>query len=151
MWSPLEGQEYIQSIRLTSKYQDMTQEWVIVYQRAVDKSSLPRTYWLKWSRRRRPIKQEVPTFSAPPLTPSLHPETAPRLALWVGVCFRILPNGEYLITRVLFFKLNAEWGLCFWDGYFWLSLIFWFLSFCQDNSNEVTCLLLWCGSCHLAG
>lgn len=60
-------------------------------------------------------EQEEPThkagssyFTAPPLTPSLHPETAPTLALWVGVCFRILPQREYLITWVLFFKLISE-------------------------------------------
>lgn len=87
------------------------------------------------------------------LSPSLHRGTAPGLALWAGVCFHILPKGNIHHPGAI---IQAEcWGneggLCFWAAYFLLSLIFWFLSCCQENSNEVTCLLLWYGSCHLAG
>lgn len=39
-------------------------------------------------------KAGISYFTAPPLTPCLHLKMAPGLALWVGVCFHILPKGK---------------------------------------------------------
>lgn len=120
----------------------MTQEWVTVHWRAVDKS-LPNAYWLKWSRRSRPRKQGSPGGPF-----CLQHLPWPPASVWNGsrtspVGMHVLPQspqGNVHHTDAFFqAKLRGtEWG-------------HWFLSFCQGNSNGVTCLLLWCGSCHPAG
>lgn len=134
----------------------MTQEWGTVDWRAVDRWSSPNAYWLKWSREFLETLQRLPW---PPASIWNHAWISPGGR-------RVLPHppqSEFLPQRGFSSSSTLRWwGRCFWEGYFsrhqvvfsiffFWSLIFWFLSFCQGNRHGVTCLLLWCGSCHLAG